>query len=123
MPSIVVLGASEDRAKFGNKCVRAYAKLGYDVYPVNPKAQKIEGLKCYKSIAEVPVTDIDRVSFYLPPPVGLKVIEEVTKKKVGEVWLNPGAESDELIDKAEKLGLNVIAACSIVDVGPMPSST
>ncbi len=121
MPSIAIIGASADRTKFGNKAVRIYAEQGYKVYPVHPKADEIEGHKAFKSVSDIPEKELDRVSLYLPPQVGMQVIEEVAKKKVGEVWLNPGAESDELIEKAEKLGLNVIAACSIVNVGVNPS--
>ena len=120
MPSIATIGASQDRTKFGNKAVRIYAKKGFTIYPVHPKASEIEGIKTYASINDVPVEQIDRVSIYLPPEVGLKIIADVAKKKVGEVWLNPGSESDALLAKASELGLNVIAACSIVDVGMSP---
>ncbi len=121
MPSIAILGASTDRSKFGNKAVRVFADRGYEVYPVNPKADEIEGWKAYKSITDVPLNELDMVSFYLPPPIGLKVIDEVAKKTVKEVWLNPGAESDELMERGEELGLTMIAACSIVGVGSSPS--
>lgn len=122
MPSIAVLGASRDRNKFGNKAVRAFAGKGYTVYPIHPREKEIEGHRAYPSIGDVPAAYLDMVSVYLPPEIGLKVIEEVARKKVGEVWLNPGAESDELIDKAGKLGLNVIAACSLVGHGISPAS-
>ncbi|MGH7128247.1 MAG: CoA-binding protein, partial [Planctomycetaceae bacterium] len=46
-PSAVILGASADRRKYGNKSVRAHLQRGYDVYPVNPKAERIEGLTAY----------------------------------------------------------------------------
>lgn len=121
MPSIAILGASSDRNKFGNKAVRVFQAKGFAVYPVNPKEDKIEGLKAYKSISDIPESDFDMVSFYLPPPVGLKVIADVAKKGAKEVWLNPGAESDELVAKAESLGLQVIQACSIVAFGASPS--
>ena len=120
MPSIAIIGASTDRSKFGNKAVRIYAKKGYKVYPVHPKEKEIEGIKAYPTIADVPDLYLDRISFYVGPAVGLRVIDEVAKKKVGEVWLNPGAESPELIAKAEKMGLHVIAACSLVDIGANP---
>lgn len=120
MPSIVIIGASNDRSKFGNKAVRAYLKQGYTVYPVHPKESLIEGLKAYRSISEIPAKKLDRVSLYLPPSIGLSVIDEIAKKEVSEVWLNPGAESNEIIEKGEKLGLNMITACSIVDVGISP---
>ena len=121
MPNIAIIGASPERHKFGNKAVRVFQAKGYEVYPVHPTAETIEGLKTYKSILDIPEDEFDMVSFYLPPPVGMKVIEQVAKKKVKEVWFNPGAESDELIEKAESLGLTVISACSIVSVGASPS--
>ena len=120
MPNIVIVGASKDRSKFGNKAVRIYASQGYKVYPIHPKEESIEGHKVYKSVSEVPEKKLDRVSFYVPPPVGMKVVEDLATKQVGELWLNPGADSPELVAKAEKLGLSVISACSIVNVGITP---
>lgn len=121
MPSVVVIGASSDRSKFGNKAVRAFKEKGYDVYPVHPKEAEIEGIKTYKSILDVPAAHINMVTVYLNPAVGMKVIEEIAKKKCDEVWLNPGAESDELMEKGEALGLTMIAACSIVGIGSSPA--
>lgn len=118
-PTVAVLGASTNPEKFGNKSVRAHIKAGFEVYPVNPKAEEIEGLRCFASITEVP-TPLERVTFYLPPEMGIEVIELVAEKKPKEVWLNPGAESDALIRKGKELGLNVIVACSIVDLGMSP---
>ncbi|WP_425614529.1 CoA-binding protein [Anatilimnocola sp. NA78] len=120
MPTVAILGASTDRTKFGNKSVRAHQAKGYTVYPINPKADEIEGLKAYSSLAEVPAGTINRVSVYLPPQVGIKVLPEIAARGCDELWLNPGTESDELIAAAESLGLNVIQACSIVDVGMSP---
>ncbi|MSP19079.1 MAG: CoA-binding protein [Bdellovibrionales bacterium] len=121
MPTIAIIGASQDRNKFGNKAVRVFADKGYTVYPIHPKLAEIEGHKVYSSILKVPEKEFDMVSFYLPPQLGMKVIEEVAKVKCKEVWFNPGSESDELIEKAESLGLTVIQACSIVSVGSSPN--
>ena len=118
--TVAILGASADRAKFGNKAVRAYLAQGYQVFPIHPKAQMIEGLQAYHSILEVPADRLDRASLYLPPEIGLQVIEEIARKPVREVWLNPGAESPALIARARELGLNVIVGCSIVDIGINP---
>jgi predicted CoA-binding protein len=122
MLSIAILGASADRSKYGNKAVRAFVARGYDVYPVNPKADEIEGLKAYPSLAAIPPdVSLDRISVYLPPSVGLKVLPEIAARGCNELWLNPGSESDELVAAAEKQSLNVIQACSIVDIGLSPS--
>ncbi len=121
MKTVAIIGASADSSKFGNKAVRAFRQQGFTVYPVNPKESAIEGIACYASIAEVPVRP-DKISVYLPPPVVLKLLPAIASKGCDELWLNPGTESDEVLAAAEKLGLNVIQACSIVAVGVSPSA-
>ena len=117
--TVAILGASADRAKFGNKAVRAFVRQGYTVYPVNPKEPQIEGLPVFKSIADVPERP-NLISVYLPPPVLLKVLPDIAAKGCDELWLNPGSESDEVLALAGKLKLNGIQACSIMGIGLSP---
>ena len=121
MKDVAIIGASKDRRKFGNKAVRAFMQQGYTVYPVNPNESEIEGIKVFKTIAELPVRP-QMVSVYVPPPTLLKLLPQLALKGCDELWLNPGAESDEVMAKAEELGLNVIQACSIVGIGVSPAS-
>jgi predicted CoA-binding protein len=120
-PTVAILGASADPAKFGNKAVRAHLAAGYDVFPVNPKGGEIEGLTVYQRVADIPVP-LDRVSIYLPPPVALQLLPEVAAKGCRELWLNPGSDSPEVIARARELGLEPIVACSIVGVGMRPDA-
>lgn len=120
-PTAIILGVSTDRSKFGNKSVRAHHAQGFDVYPVNPKANQIEGLTAYPSLIDVPVQRPSRISVYLPPHVGIGLLEEIRDKQADEVWFNPGSESPELLMRSEELGMNVIHGCSIVNVGVSPS--
>lgn len=120
MKSVAVIGASTDRSKFGNKAVRAYAQQGFTVWPVNPKEPIVEGLPAFASIADVPGRP-DLVSVYLPPPVVLKVLPAIAAKGCDELWLNPGTESPEVLAEAQRLGLNVVQACSIVGIGVSPA--
>ena len=113
-PTVAIIGASAAQNKFSNKSIHAHLRAGYDVYPVNPKEETIEGLKCYKSVTEIPVA-LDRISLYLPPAVGVRVLDDIAKKGCQELWVNPGADSPELIQKAQTLGLNPIVACSFTD--------
>ena len=120
---VMIVGASNNRAKFGNKAVRAYLRQGHDVIAVNPHEQAIEGVSCYQSVRHVPASDagIDRALFYVLPEVGLTIIGDLASRgDVKELWLNPGAESDELIAAARRLGLDPVMACAIVDIGEMP---
>ncbi|WP_240928237.1 CoA-binding protein [Thalassoroseus pseudoceratinae] len=119
--TVAILGASRQRHKFGNKAVRAHQSEGYAVYPVNPSAEEIEGLPCYKTLADIPVERLNRVSVYLPPEVVLELLPQIAEVHPAELWLNPGSESDEVVAEAEQLGLTVIQACSIVSLGRMPT--
>jgi len=119
MKTVAIIGASNDRSKYGNKSVRAHVQQGYQVYPVNPKEREIEGLAAFPSIAAVPVRP-QRVSVYLPPALVLTVLPAIAAKGCDELWLNPGTESAEVLAEAERLGLNVVQACSIVGVGMSP---
>jgi uncharacterized protein len=120
MPKVVaVIGASSNRTKFGNRAVRAFRQQGYTVVPINPRETEVEGLKAYASVLDVP-GPIDMASIYLPPEIGEQVIGEIAQKGIAEVWLNPGAESDELIARAKALDIQPIIACSIVAIGENP---
>jgi len=116
---VAVIGASTDRRKYGNKAVRAFVSQGYDVVPVNPHEASIEGLTAYPSVLAVPGA-IDMATMYVPPDVGMHVIEEIARRNIPEVWFNPGSESDALIARAQALGLNAIEACSIMGIGDSP---
>jgi uncharacterized protein len=118
--TVAVIGASPERRKYGNKSLRAHQSVGWNVVPINPTATEVEGHRAFKSVSEV-AEPIDRVTMYVPPPVGIKLLEEIAAKKPAEFWLNPGTESRELIQRAKELGLDPILGCSIIDLGVSPA--
>ncbi|QDT70493.1 hypothetical protein MalM25_34410 [Planctomycetes bacterium MalM25] len=119
---VAIIGASADRSKFGNRSLRAHAACGYDAFPVNPRGGTIEGLKVYTSLEEIPGGRLDRVSMYVPPTIGIGLLDEIAARGCDELWLNPGSESPEMIARAAELGLNAIVACSLIDCESQTSS-
>jgi predicted CoA-binding protein len=117
--AVAVIGASTNRDKFGNKAVRAFRAQGYRVYPIHPTADVVEGLTAYRSVRDVPVS-LDMATIYVPPEVGIGLLEDLERKGVPEIWLNPGAESAPLLQDAARRGLNVVVACSILGIGEHP---
>jgi uncharacterized protein len=120
METVAVIGASNDRSKYGNKAVRAFQRQGVKVYPVNPKETEIEGLRALPRVSELPER-LNRVSVYVPPRVLLGLLPEIAACGCDELWLNPGSESEEVLSKAKELGLKVVQACSILAVGESPA--
>jgi predicted CoA-binding protein len=117
--TVAIIGASSNRAKFGNKALRAFAHQGYAVIPINPHEREIEGYKAYASVLDVP-GPIDMATVYVPPDVGARVMDDLARKKIPEVWLNPGADGQGVVARARELHLRVVQACSIVGIGESP---
>jgi predicted CoA-binding protein len=116
---VAVIGASNDRHKYGNKALRAFASRGHTVYAINPNEREVEGHKAYATVLDVP-GPIDMATLYVQPDVGVSVMDDIAKKQIPEVWLNPGADDDAVVQRAQALGVKTIQACSIIGIGERP---
>ena len=116
--SFAVVGASQDRSKYGNKVLRAYLQKGLTVYPVHPTADEVEGLKAYPDLSSLP-EKVDRISIVTPPAVTERVVEEACRLGIRHIWMQPGAESPSAIERARACGAEVIAGgpCVLVMLG------
>ena len=117
--TVAIVGASNDRRKFGNRAVRAYLRQGYDVRPVHPTLAEVEGLRVYPTLDAI-ADRVHIVSFYVPPAIGIDLLDAVAAKAPNEFWINPGAGSPPLLARAAALGLKPIQACSIIAIGEVP---
>jgi uncharacterized protein len=117
--TVAVIGASSKRHKFGNTALRAFVSQGYRVLPINPNEDEVEGIKTYASVLDVP-GPIDMATVYVPGHIGVRVMEDIAKKGIPEVWLNPGADDDDVVARAKALGVRIIQACSIMAIGDSP---
>jgi len=112
-----VVGASPDRGKFGNRVLRCYLRHGLEAVPVNPGHGEVEGLPCAGSLTELDAP-VHGVSVITPPAVSLRVVEEAGALGLTRVWLQPGAEDEAVLERAEELGLELIAGgpCLLVEL-------
>lgn len=115
LKSWAVVGATDNRDKFGYKIYKFMKDNGFTVYAVNPGVNEILGEKCYSTLAELPAKP-DAVDVVVPPRVGEEIMNECAQLGINNVWLQPGADAKSVIDKAESLSLNVIYdACIMVE--------
>jgi uncharacterized protein len=113
-----VAGASSDRSKYGNKCLRCYLQHGMTVIGVNPKEKEVEGALCVASVADLP-PEVKSLTIVTPPQVTERVVKEAIAHGIENIWMQPGAESGAAIQECEKSGVNVIAdgSCILVKLG------
>ena len=111
-----VIGATDHTEKFGHKIFKLLKKAGYKVFPVNPGLESVLGEKCYPSLTALPVKP-DAVNFVVPPRVGEPIIAECAALGINNVWLQPGANGDNVVAAAQKAELNVIhKSCIMVEI-------
>lgn len=108
-----VVGASQDPARYGHTIVTRLHDNGFNVLPVSPKYEDIDGIKAYPTLSDIPTT-VDVVNFVVNPGIGIQILDEVIKLGIKRIWIQPGAESDALIEKAKMNGIEVIEACILV---------
>jgi predicted CoA-binding protein len=117
-PGFAVAGASTNRDKYGNKVVRVYQQNAKIVYPINPRAEDIEGAEAYPDVTSLPEGSIG-LSIVTPPKITLQVVREALKKGVRHIWMQPGAEHEQAVREAEEAGALVIhgGPCVLVALG------
>ncbi|KAG5175258.1 CoA-binding domain protein, partial [Tribonema minus] len=118
-----VVGATNRRDKFGNKVLRCYQQHGRAVTPVHPALAAIEGLRAYAALRDVPAAlrpPLDcGVSVITSPAVTLGVVQQAHELGLRKLWLQPGAESEEVVALAAALGMELIygGPCVLVELG------
>jgi len=113
-----VAGASTNREKYGNKVLRCYLQHDRKAIPVNPRGKIIEGIPCVASVNELPA-EVGALSIITPPKITERIVEEAIACGIGNLWMQPGAESPRAVALAQEAGINVIAdgSCLLVVLG------
>lgn len=98
-----IVGASSDPDRDSHTAVSYLHEQGYEVYPVNPKEEQIDGLRAYPSVADVPETP-DVVVVFRRPDAAAEVAADAVKAGARVVWLPVGVTSDEAQRVADAAG-------------------
>ena len=108
LKKLAVGGASRSRSKFGNRVYLDLRSKGYTVYPVNPNAGEVEGDRCYPDLASLP-EPVEGLVLVTPPEVSEELIREAARVGIRRVWLQPGAESDAVLDLCAAHGIVAVS--------------
>ena len=95
---IAVVGATDDPAKYGARIYRNLKGKGYNVVPVNPGRDTVDGDPAYRTLSDLPEAP-SIVDIVVPPPVTLKVLDECERLGFRNVWVQPGAEDAAVMER------------------------
>jgi len=110
-----VIGASDKKGSFGYRIFKILQDNGYEVYPVNPRLDEIDGVKVYDDVMKLPEVP-DVADFVVNPSIGEKILPRCAEKGIQNIWLQPGARSPELEQIARDKGLNVVKSCVLQEL-------
>jgi acetyl coenzyme A synthetase (ADP forming)-like protein len=115
--SVAIVGASRSEEKVGHVILRRMVEIGFEgkIYPVNPNADEILGLKCYRSISDIPGS-IDLVVIAVRADLTPAIIEEAADKGARGALVISGGFSEvgnwelerKLIEVARRRGIRII---------------
>lgn len=110
MKSWAIIGARPDKDTMGYKIPEIMRQNGYNVYSVNPKYESIDGEIFYSSILDID-EEIDCVDMIVNPKIAIDLLEDIKEAGVKYIWFQPGTYDDEVIEKAERLGIEYLKDC------------
>ena len=120
---LVVAGVSRERNLPANHIFRKLVATGYQVYPVNPRATEVEGVRCFPDLASVP-EEIQGVVIATPPEAGVAIVRECVEQGIPRVWMHrsfgEGSVSEDAVALCREAGITVIpGACPMMYVEPV----
>ncbi|MEK6860646.1 MAG: CoA-binding protein [Nanoarchaeota archaeon] len=117
--SVAIIGASRSPTKIGHVILKNFVSYGYKgrIFPINPNADKILGIQCYKSILDIK-EKIDLAVIVIPASISIKAVEECIKKKIKSLIMVTGGFSEiGNVETEKKIG-EIIKKNKVRLIGP-----
>ncbi|MFW5979038.1 MAG: CoA-binding protein [Bacteroidia bacterium] len=112
MDKVMVLGATPNRKRFANTCVKSLIRYGYPVIPLGIKEGSIAG---HEIVTEkIPVKGLHTITIYLSQENQKDYYDYILRLDPKRIIFNPGAENPELRELAEKKGIEVVDDCTLI---------
>jgi predicted CoA-binding protein len=98
---IAIAGVSRNEKKFGNQILKELVKKNYDIIPINPNAEEIEGRKCYRSVDELP-EGIKSILIATPKKQTDETLRKAINKGMANIWIQQMSETENTLKIAEE---------------------
>lgn len=116
---LALAGASRNPKKFGGAVLKELTEKGFEVYPINPNATEIQGIKCYASVADIP-SDVKNLLVITPKKETAAVAEQAIQKGMERIWIQQMSETPEAVNAIDEAGIPLITKkCILMFAGPV----
>ncbi|MGL4570671.1 MAG: CoA-binding protein [Clostridium sp.] len=105
----VVIGDVTNERKYAQKILNKFKSKGYNATGVHPKGSD----SVYRTLKNVPYK-IDAIDLCINSKVGLEFIKEAHELNIKHVLIQPGAESDAILDYCKENGIEAVEGCALV---------
>lgn len=104
---IAIAGASKNTKKFGYALFNELRQKGFDVCPINPTTDAIDGIPCFKSVKEIPV-GYEKLIVVTPKIETDEIIRQAAEKGIKHIWVQQMSNTTETSKIAKDLGIDLI---------------
>ena len=105
--SAAVAGVSRTGKGFAFNIFREMKNRGYEVFPVNPNTDEINGEKCYRDLKSIPAKP-DAVFAITPKSGTVNVVKQTLEAGIDKIWIQQGSETDEALKLCYENKLNAV---------------
>lgn len=118
---IALAGVSRNPKKFGGAALKELREKGFEVYPIHPVAEEIDGVKCFHSVTEIPA-DVKHLVSMVPKTQVLDTVTKALDHGITNIWIQQGSDTPEAIRiaKERNAGL-VVKTCILMHSTPVKS--
>lgn len=118
---MAVVGVSRNIKKFGGAVFKELKEKGYELYPVNPNAEEIQEIKCYKTVNDLP-DDVAHILILTKANETEEVVKACVEKKVKMIWIQQKSDTPEAVKIIEEAGIPLIyKKCIMMFADPVQS--
>ncbi|MEI7664050.1 MAG: CoA-binding protein [Bacteroidota bacterium] len=116
---LAVAGVSRDPKKFGHQVFKQLKEKGYEVYPVNPQADFIDGTPCFRSVSSLPV-NVHSLVIVTPKKQTKEIVAEAISKGIDSIWIQQMSDTPEAIELTRTHPVNLVTGeCILMHTDPV----
>ena len=104
---MAIVGVSRNSKKFGHQVFMQLKSMNYHLYPVHREADSIEGVKCYRTIEDLPV-EVQAICLITPKHQTDDLLTQSIKKGISHIWVQQMSEGQNTEKIARDSAVNIV---------------